>query len=210
MSLPLSRRLPARSARRSLRSSAGLLLFGAAELTGAQPSTPEYRTRDVGSWTVAVSQDKKGCFLTRAYQVPGGTTLLFGLDTDGSNRLSVLNANWSIKERERQNLNFRLSNIAFPKHLAIGMASEEKKGFVTSFGVKFPDHFAASSFLNISRGTVPVEELSLDGSGAAVAELRKCVDLYRGKPATDARGSARGGHIPIDPFAPDAARKSKK
>jgi hypothetical protein len=210
MSLALSRRLPARCARLSLRSSIGFLAIGAAQLTSAQPSPNEYRTRDVGDWTVAASQDKKGCFLTRAYQVPGGTTLLFGLDTDGSNRLSVLNGNWSIKQKERQSLNFRLSNIAFPKHLAIGMASEEKKGFVTSFGVKFPDHFAASSFLNISRGTVPVEELSLDGSGAAVAELRKCVDLYREKPAPDVRGSERAGHIPIDPFAPDAKRKSKK
>ena len=159
---------------------------------------------------MAPSQDKKGCFLTRAYQRPGGTTLLLGLDIDGSNRLSLLNANWSIRKKDRQSLDFRLSNASFPKHLAVGMASDGKKGFVTSFGEKFPAHFAASRFLHIFRGDIPVEELDLGGSGAAVAELRRCVDLYRGKPATGARRSDPASDIPIDPFAPDAERKRKK
>ena len=155
---------------------------------------------------MTASQDKKGCFLTKAYQGPGGTTLLLGLDIDGSNRLSVLNSNWSIREKDRQSLNFRLSNVSFPRHPAIGMASDGKKGFVTKFGEKFPTHFAASKFLQISRGDIAVERLDLAGSGVAVTELRKCVDIYRRKPEPDAARNDGRPHIPLDPFAPDAGR----
>jgi hypothetical protein len=193
-----------------LRLTFGLLTSVAGLFASAGSAAQEYVMRDVGGWTIAASQDKKGCFLTKIYEGQGGTTLLLGLDGDGSNRLSVLNANWSIKPKDRHSLNFRLSNASFPRHLAVGLAADGKKGFVTSFGKQFPATFAASTFLHISRGNVPVERLALDGSGAAVAELRKCVDLYRGRSATDGRGGDRAGNIPIDPFAPDAGQDSKR
>jgi len=71
--------------------------------------------------------------------------MLIGLDIDGANRLSVLNANWSIKSKDRLTLNFRLSNSSYPAHFAVGIVSDGKQGFVTSFGAKFPAYFAASN-----------------------------------------------------------------
>lgn len=170
----------------------------------------EYRLREVKGWTVAASQDGTGCLLTKTYDRPGDTTLLLGLDTDRSNRLTVLNANWSIKPKDKHRLIFRLSNAAFPNHLAVGIASDGKQGFVTSFGERFPAAFAASAFLHIFRGDVPVERLDLSGSSAAVAELRRCVDLYRRKPATNARHRERVSDVPIDPFARDQGRRTDK
>lgn len=169
-----------------------------------------YALRDVGDWTVAASKDGKGCFLTREYEQNGGTTLLLGLDIDGANRLSVLNANWSIKPRDQLKLNFRLSNSSYPAHVAIGIASNGKQGFVASFGRKFPSYFAASKTLYISRGDVPVERVSLDGGDAAVAELGKCIDDQRVTPASAASGKAHSADIPVDPFAPAPSRKAKK
>lgn len=186
-----------------------LLIFAVGLLASARSSAQEYPLREVGGWMVAASQDRKGCFLSKAYEGPGRTTLLLGLDIDRSNRLSVLNSNWSIRKKNRERLDFRLSNVSFPKHLAVGIASDGKKGFVTSFGENFPANFAASTFIHIFRGDVPVEKLGLAGSGAAVAELRRCVDFYRRKPATAARGSDRARDIPIDPFAADAERRPK-
>jgi hypothetical protein len=55
---------------------------------------------------------------------------------------------------------------------------------------------------------VPVEQLTLEGSGAAVAELRRCVGIHVAKPATSAGERERSGRIPKDPFAPDAGRRS--
>jgi len=176
---------------------------------GACASAQDYPMRDVGGWTVAASKDRKGCFVTRTYQGPGETTLLLGLDVDGSNHLSVLNANWSIKPNDRMALTFRLSNGGYPKHPVVGMVSEDKRGFVTSFEAKFLTYFAASRALNIYRGDVPVEQLNLEGSGAAVAELQHCVGIFRSNAATGGRGEGRSDQIPRDPFAPDAKGGAK-
>jgi len=192
----------------SVRPTLCLLILAVGLSEGAEASAQEYAMRDVGGWTVAASQDGKGCFLTKAYRHPGETTLLLGLDMDGTNRLSVLNANWSIKTKDRESLDFRLSNASFPKHLAVGIASDGKRGFVASFGAKFPAVFAASSFMHIFRGGIPVEKLGLGGSRAAVAELRRCVDFHRRSRAPEGRD--RAGDIPIDPFARDAGRKATK
>jgi hypothetical protein len=185
------------------------LLFALPALFASAPaSAQDYPSRDVGGWTVAASKDGGGCFLTRSYPGSGETTVLLGLDVDGSNRVSVLNRNWSIKPKERWKLTFKLSSGGYPNHPVVGMASDGKQGFVTNFDAKFPVHFAASKALHIYRGDVPVEQLSLDGSGAAVAELRRCVGLHATKPAAGAGEKGRSGRIPKDPFAPDAGRRS--
>jgi len=169
-----------------------------------------YAPRDVGDWTVTASKDGKGCFLTQTYERPGDTTVLLGLDIDGTNRLSVLNANWSIKSKDRLTLNFRLSNSSYPAHFAVGIVSNGKQGFVTSFGAKFPSYFATSKDLQISRGDVPVERLDLEKIDAAVALLRKCVDDQSGEPADAAGGKTHSDDIPVDPFASAPKRESKK
>lgn len=203
------RRAVARASVRALACIAGLVAH-------APASARDYAARDVGDWTVAASKDGKGCFLTRDYDRTGGTSLFLGLDVDGTNRLSVLNANWSIRPEDRLKLNFRLSNSSYPAHFAIGIVSEGKQGFVTSFGAKFPSYFAASKTLDISRGDVPVERLSLDGGDAALPQLLKCVDDQRAKPPMAGKAGAPGDagdmpdHIPKDPFAPSPHRKSEK
>jgi hypothetical protein len=188
----------------------GASLVGAALFAGMPAAAKDYATRDVGAWKVAPSTDEQGCFITRTFDGARNTTLLLGLDTDGSNRLSLLNPNWSIRPKEQLKLNFRLSNAAFPRHLAVGITADGKRGFVTSFGGSFPKVFAASTFLHVTRGDVPVEELRLDGSGAAVAELRKCVEVYRRGPAAAPRAPADDGRIPVDPFAAGKKRDSRK
>jgi hypothetical protein len=189
---------------------ASAVAFALAICGGAPAPAADYATRDIGSWTISASKDGKGCFLTREYDRTGATTLLLGLDSDGTNHLSVLNANWSIRPKDRLELTFRLSTSSFPKHFAVGMAADGKQGFVTSFGAKFPAQFAGSRALDIFRGDVPVERLSLEGSGAAVAELRRCVAAQRAKPAATADEAGDPDSIPKDPFAPAPERKRKK
>jgi hypothetical protein len=177
---------------------------------GAQESGQGYPARQIGDWTVAASKDQKGCFLTRDYDGAGKTTLLLGLDGDGINHLSVLNANWSIKPKDQLTLTFRLSGGGYDDHGAVGMAADGKQGFVTSFEAKFPGYFAASKALNIFRDDVPVAQLSLAGSGAAVAALRTCVSVRGAAAPAGARAKRRVDGIPTDPFAPGLARKSRR
>ncbi len=183
---------------------------GFISLVSGGTAAREYPLRNVGDWTVAASKDGKGCFLTREYESNGGTTLLFGVDTDGTNRLSLLNPNWSIKLEDKLKLNFRLSNSSYPAHFAVGIASDGKQGFVTSFGAKFPSLFATSKTLDVSRGDVPVERLDLGDAKAAIRKLGKCVDEQRDSPADTGTAKARSDDIPKDPFAPTPKAKSKR
>lgn len=178
---------------------ASLLLILAAPAQG-------YPTRDLGPWKIAAARDGDGCFMTRVYPREGDTTLLFGLSADGSNRLTLLNANWSIRPQDRLTLDYRLSNRRLPKQTAIGLASGGKRGFVSAFDARFPAQFAAATGLAIFRGETPVERLTLEGTGAAVAELKRCVAASKAGP--DAR-PVPDDTIPRDPFAESKPKRKK-
>lgn len=182
----------------------------AALLLGTPAVAASYATRDVGDWVVSASSDAQGCFITRTYPAPRVTTLQFGLDMDGSNRLTLLNANWSIKDREPLKMTFRLSKASFPRHAAVGIVADGKRGFVSSFGATFPRDLAGSRSLQVRRGDVIVEDLTLDGSGAAIAELRRCVDRFRNVPNAAPSTTNDGGRIPLDPFAAKPRSESRK
>ena len=201
---------PARPAGGALRPLLHLSVLALAALTGGTALAADDTLREVGPWLISPSSDKRGCFITRTFPAPRATTVQFGLDVDGSNRLTVLNPNWSVREKERLKLDFRLSKAAFPRHVAIGIAAQGKRGFVTTFGAPFPRDFATSRFLHIKRGDVPVEEISLDGSGAAVAALRECVAQYRDRGEQAAPAKQVKGRIPLDPFATETERESRK
>ncbi len=156
-----------------------------------------YATQQLGGWTIAASKDGSGCFISRSFDQPGGTTLLLGMDRDGSNHFSVLNENWSIRPQDRLKLTFRLTQGGYPNHQAIGIVADGKQGFVAAFDPKFPAAFAGSKALHIDRGSTPVARLPLDGSGAAVAELKQCVAAQHGQP----KAAANDDGIPRDPFA---------
>lgn len=185
-------------------------LAAAMSISAAPAVAGDDASRQIGDWFLAASKDGEGCFLTRKYDRAGETTLLLGLDVDGTNRLTVLNTNWSIKPNDRLELTFRLSKVGFPEHLAIGIASSGKQGFVTSFGKEFPAYFASSRVLDIARGDTPVERLSLDGSSAAVVQLRKCVDTRRAQPSAKPGERKSSDSIPKDPFAAASGRERKR
>jgi len=56
---------------------------------------------------------------------------------------------------------------------------------------------------------VPVEELDLDGSGAAIAELRTCVAHYRAAPGKSQSAPRVEARIPTDPFSNSPDRDSR-
>ena len=195
--------LSAASARfrcRSVASAAAALLVAAPALA------QDYPARQLGDWTVAPSKDGSGCFISRDYDRPGHTSVLLGVSRDGSNHLSVLNENWSIRPQDRLKLTYKLSQGGYPDHAAVGIVADGKQGFVAAFDADFPAAFAGSKALHVDRGETPVARLPLDGSGAAVAELQRCVAAQHGP----AKVEASDDGIPRDPFAPIGKRKGKR
>lgn len=179
----------------------------AALLVAAPAFAQDYPARQIGDWTVAPSKDGSGCFISRDYDRPGHTSVLLGVSRDGSNHFSVLNENWSIRPQDRLKLTYKLSQGGYTNHAAVGIVADGKRGFVAAFDADFPTAFAGSKALHIDRGDTPVARLPLDGSGAAVAELQRCVAAQQG-PAKVAATDDDG--IPRDPFAPVGKRKGKR
>lgn len=175
-------------------------------LVAAPALAQDYPARQLGDWTVAPSKDGSGCFISRDFDRPGHTSVLLGLSRDGSNHFSVLNENWSIRPQDRLKLTYKLSQGGYPNHAAVGIVADGKQGFVAAFDAGFPTAFAGSKALHIERGDTPVERLPLDGSGAAVAELQRCVAAQHGP----AKAEASDDGIPRDPFAPVGKRKGKR
>lgn len=178
----------------------------AALLMAAPAAAQDYPARQIGDWTIAPSKDGSGCFISREFARPGRTSILLGVGRDGTNHFSVLNENWSIRPQDRLKITYRLSQGGYPNHAAIGIVADGKQGFVAAFDADFPAAFAGSKALHIDRGDTPVERLPLDGSGAAVAELKRCVDAQHGPTGAEAGDDG----IPRDPFAPGGKRKGKR
>lgn len=180
------------------------VLFLALSPLPVAAGAPDYAARKVGDWTVAAARDGDGCFVTRTFPRDGATTVLMGVSGDGSSRLTMLNANWSIRPRDRLTLDYALGARRFAGQFAVGIVADGKRGFVSSFGSGFPALFARAATLSVAKGDVPVERLALDGSGAAVAELRRCI-AAAAAPASERRTDSTT--IPRDPFAIDARKR---
>lgn len=160
----------------------------------------DYRTREVGGWEVGEGSDDS-CYIAMEYEGEGETTVVLSLDLDNQPYLLVSNYNWSIKDKDEFKLNYELSNGAYTDHPAIGSKSGIRGGFITIFEDRFPEYFAQSTYLHITRDGAFVDKLSLKGTGVAVAELRKCLAIVKTRAEAEAREKARFSDIPKDPFA---------
>lgn len=143
--------------------------------------------------------------MTDTYQGHGSTQLTLLLRPDGTSVLGVSNYNWSTVERQSYELSYIVNGREFSGGQSIGYRDGLRKGFVTGMPAAFLDHFAAGSGLRIYNGETLVDDLSLDGTAAAVATLRRCVAVVRAELAAAERERQRLQHIPRDPFAAPAA-----
>jgi TonB family protein len=136
------------------------------------------------------------------YEGAGATTLYLSLDINGKPLLAVSNSGWSVKEKETYELRFVMDRHEYTGGTVIGLKFGLTPALATRMTESFVDEFAKSSDLTIYRGGTVVDDLSLKGSGSAVAVLRRCVASVKARLNAEARERARLAHIPADPFAP--------
>lgn len=74
-------------------------------------------------------------------------------------------------------------------------------GFVVKFDASVLNDFAAANSVRVMRGDVIVDHLSLSGSAATTATLRRCTAAAAAKEAARQRERERFSNIPKDPFA---------
>ena len=155
---------------------------------------------DAGGWEIG--ETETGCGMSLEYEGAGETNLILLLNADGSTFLAVTNSGWSTKEGEDYDLTYILNGVSYEGGKSKGTKILYRPGFMTRMGDGFVSDFAAGSSFRIYRGETLVDQLSLSGSGAGVAMLRRCVASVKARLDADARERARLAHIPADPFAP--------
>lgn len=163
-------------------------------------STAEARSwPQAGGWDIAETDG--GCGMGSEYEGSGETHLTVLLDADGDTFVVLTNSGWSTKEGEDYELTYILNGSSYSGGISKGTKIEYRPGFLTKMGDGFLNDFAAGSSFKIYRGEVLVDQLSLSGSAAGVAMLRRCTASVKARLAAEARERARLAHIPADPFA---------
>jgi len=168
----------------------------------ATPALAEDWAREVGGWTVGRTGDM--CIMTMEYEGAGATNLTLAVNEETEKTyLSVDNYLWSAKEGEVYELAYHLGEWVYTAPAIGTEANYIRKGFITSVSSEFLSDFAKSDDLEITRGDILVDDLSLKGSAAGLAVFERCRTELARDMEQRRRDRERLSHIPTDPFADD-------
>jgi len=162
---------------------------------------------NAGGW--AIGEGSEFCGMSSEYEGKGDTELMLMVGLDGNVIVSVKNSGWSPVEGQKYDLEFYLNGTSYGGGAAVGDADGYKKGFVAKFGGDFAQDFAGGSSLAIYRGQTLVDKLSLRGTAAGVAMVRRCVAALKADRDAAAREKARFADIADDPFAAEQTDDEK-
>lgn len=154
---------------------------------------------DAGGWSVVETEG--ACGMSQTYEGKGESELLIWLDEDGAVGLSISNDLWSPVDGQKYEMDYFLNGTSYGGGSAVGSADGSKKGFVSRFDGTFLRDFAAGNTLVIYRGELLVDQLSLKGTAAGVAIVRRCMAAMKADKAAAERERQRLAHIVDDPFA---------
>lgn len=149
-----------------------------------------------------VGQTDGACGIVQTFEGKGDTEMTFILRSDGDAGLSLTNTGWSAVKGEKYPIEIRMDASSYTANATgIGDKYDSRKGFVILFGPDFVQDFRKSSGFRVYRGDVLVDNLSLRGSGAALARADVCLARVRREEAAVAKEKARFANIVDDPFA---------
>lgn len=177
------------------------IIVGAGMIALMAPSYAHARSwpRTAG-WEVI--EDATSCAIWQDFEGKGSTELLVVLHVDGTASAALSNTGWSTADNEDYELSWIVNGSTYSgTAFGIGKSYEVRKGFGAKFSGEFIDDIAKGSSLGVYRGDVVVDELSLAGTGAAIAMAKRCLQSIKADMAAAERERQRFAHIADDPFA---------
>lgn len=149
-----------------------------------------------------VIEDSISCAIWQDFEGKGTTELLIVLNLDGSASASLSNLAWSTVDGESYDLSWAVNGSVYSgPAFAIAEKYDVRKGFGAKFEGEFINDIAKGNSLSVYRGDVLVDDLSLAGTGAAIAMAKRCLQAVKADIAAAEREKQRFAHIPDDPFA---------
>lgn len=151
-----------------------------------------------GGWEVHSNDDN--CTAIKEFEGPGDTQFSLLKFTDGRVGAVIWNFNWSAKKGEQYDVALSLAERTY-RGTGVGVENIIHKGFALGLDSAFATDFAKGSSLHVFLGTNRIDQLSLDGTAAAMAAVDRCLNKLRARIAEAEREKARWAHLPEDPFA---------
>lgn len=181
----------------------GLLLAALAitstQLAAQSHTSNPYRPKNVAGWVISPLEDADGsCFMETSFEGHSPTELTLVINYEGVPSLIVANESWTIKNGEEYQIDYELFGGAYAKHPTLGGSGGS---LVTRFEKSFVDYFSKSNYLHLIRDGVIVDRLSLKGSAAAVAEVRRCIAHIQRQADAINRERRKFEDIPANPFS---------
>lgn len=155
---------------------------------------------ETAGWVIFEGDDY--CGAQMEYEGKGATTLTVSFSVDGGVVVLLTNSGWSAVKDRPYEITWVLNGYEYSgRSLGIGEKYASQKGFGSKFGSDFIADFVKSSSLHVYRGDTLIDQLSLEGSGAATSISLKCLQSIKNRLDEQERERRRFSHIPDDPFA---------
>jgi TonB family protein len=144
----------------------------------------------------------EACGMERKFEGAGNTAMSVTWHVDQGVLLHVSNFEWPIKKGDKFEVIARIDGRALDRR-ATAYENDGRKGFGTFLRQEHLNAIAAGAEIGFHRADTGalIDSLSLDGSGAAVALMRRCLLSVRARVAEERRGKAVPGHVPANALA---------
>ena len=164
----------------------------------ATPAQAGLVVQEVEGWSVI--KEDEGCSIQMEYEGPGSSKLTFGKTEAHGIGVMIMNYNWSAEDGEKYETHFALDGTVY-SGTAIGVSDSIWKGFLILMEDDFEQHLARGSSLHVYLGETRIDQLSLDGSAAAISAMNRCYARVMREKATERAEKRKWEHLPEDPFA---------
>lgn len=158
-----------------------------------------------------VVQADSSCVMAATYEFDGRAPVEFALIYDGDRAfLALTSMDWSNREGGAYPMIYLLGDKVWTGDATGIVEGYVKKGFVAGFEAGLLDDVAMADalFVTTGQGDTVVTHISLSGSAAGVATLRRCAGHVQRQNAERDRRERRWDYIAPDPFAAPAAPPS--
>ena len=147
----------------------------------------------------------EACGMERKFEGAGNTAMSVTWHVDLGVLLHVSNFKWPIKKGDKFEVIVEVDGRALERR-ATAYEQNTRKGFGMFLREEHVDAIAAGARIDFRRADTKflVDSLRLDGTGAAVALMRRCLVSVKARVAKERRENGALAHGPATPFADPA------
>ncbi|MFZ5748232.1 MAG: energy transducer TonB [Pseudomonadota bacterium] len=162
----------------------------------SSPQSVQDHVWQVGQWTIIDAADR--CILGKEIDQNGGTIATLVARPERASYLALRNQRWSIEDQAQYEITYLIDDTLW-RGMAIGTRSKDDAYGAISVNVdnEFISSFAAGQFFTVFRGEKLIAGFDLSNSGAAVRQLRKCVEIVQRRVSLETRRSKLESDIKI-------------